>query len=67
MELLDRKEPYWLNDDQTHQLMASNRQFQIRTPEELFFEECFGIPERDETSAKTCNPNLHVIINHSPI
>jgi hypothetical protein len=46
--LLDQREPYWLNDEQTHQLMESNRQFQMLTPEEMFFYECFGIPERDE-------------------
>ena len=48
MALIDQDVPHWLNDQQTRQLMASNRQFQMRTPEELFFTECFTIPERDE-------------------
>ena len=62
MELLDRKEPYWLNDDQTRQLMTSNRQFQMRTPEELFFEECFGIPEREEDGQYMTTAHIFSII-----
>lgn len=62
MELLDRKEPYWLNDDQTRQLMASNRQFQMRSPEELFFEECFGIPEREEDGQYMTTAHIFSII-----
>ena len=48
VDLIDQQEPHWLNDEQTRQLMDSNRQFQMRSPEELFFDECFGIPEREE-------------------
>ena len=48
MWLLDHKEPHWLNDEQTRQLIDSNRQFQMLSPEEMFFHECFDIPERDE-------------------
>ena len=48
VDLIDQHEPHWLNDEQTRQLMDSNRQFQMRSPEELFFDECFGIPEREE-------------------
>ena len=48
LELIDRNEPYWLDEQQTKELMASNRQFQMRSPEEMFFDECFAIPESEE-------------------
>ena len=44
MTLLDQKEPYWLDEEQTKLVMESNRQFQLRLPEEYFFHECFRLP-----------------------
>ena len=46
--LLDSGETYWLDEEQTRLVMESNRQFQLRTPEEMFFREYFTIPEGDE-------------------
>ena len=46
--LLEQGEPTWLDDKQTQILMESNRQFQLRSPEEMFFWECFRIPEHEE-------------------
>lgn len=48
LELIDQNEPYWLDEQQTKELMESNRQFQMRSPEEIFFDECFAIPEHEE-------------------
>jgi len=39
--LINQGEPYWLDDQQTKLVMESNRQFQLRSPEEVFFHECF--------------------------
>lgn len=39
--LLDQNVPSWLDTEQTQLLMLSNRQFQLCTPEETFFNECF--------------------------
>ena len=46
--LLDQGEPTWLDEEQTRLLMESNSQFQLRSSEELFFWECFRIPEKEE-------------------
>ena len=43
MALLDQGEPYWLDEKQTRLVMESNRQFQLRSPEESFFHECFKL------------------------
>ena len=48
MALLEQCVPYWLDDEQTQCVMASNRQFQLRMPEELYFHECFSIPSDKE-------------------
>ena len=48
MALLEQGVPYWLDDEQTQRVMASNRQFQLRLPEELYFHECFAIPSDKE-------------------
>ena len=45
--LIEQNEPYWLDDRQTQEVMESNRQFRRSTPEEMFFEECFRIPEHE--------------------
>ena len=42
MTLLDQQVPSWLDAEQTRQLMLSNQQFQLRSPEELYFSECFA-------------------------
>ena len=39
--LLERDEPYWLDEEQTRKVMESNRQFQLRSSEEMYFAECF--------------------------
>ena len=48
--LLEQGEPYWLDEEQTRMVMESNRQFQLRSPEELFFNECFAIAPADSTA-----------------
>lgn len=45
--LIDQNEPYWMDEKQTLEVMESNRQFKLRSPEEMFFEECFRIPEHE--------------------
>ena len=42
LALLEQGEPYWLDAEQTRMVMESNRQFQLRSPEELYFSECFA-------------------------
>ena len=49
LALLEQGVPYWLDDEQTKAVMASNRQFQQLSPEELYFHECFSIPADGET------------------
>ena len=49
--LLDQNVPSWLDAKQTLQLMESNRQFQLRSPEESFFYECFK-PTADEAEGE---------------
>ncbi len=44
MALLNQGEPFWFDEEQTRLVMESNRRFQQRSPEELFFYECFAIP-----------------------
>ena len=46
--LLDRGESYWMDEEQTRLVMESNRQFQMRTPEEIYFHDLFTIPKGDE-------------------
>lgn len=48
--LLEQGEPYWLDEEQTRMVMESNRQFQLRSPEELFFNECFAVAPADSTA-----------------
>ena len=45
--LLEQGEPYWLDEEQTRMVMESNRQFQLRSPEEIFFNECFKPAESE--------------------
>ena len=47
MALLDQGELCWLDEHETRLVMESNRQFQLRSPEEIFFNECFAIAESE--------------------
>lgn len=38
---LDQYEPYYFNDEQTQQILESNRQFQLLTPAEQYFNDLF--------------------------
>ena len=46
--LIERGEPYWLDEEQTRLVMESNRQFQVRRPEEIVFHELFVMPASEE-------------------
>ena len=43
VKLLDDGERYWLDEEQTLEVMRSNEQFQMRSPEQIYFDECFRI------------------------
>ena len=45
LALLDQGVPYWLDEEQTRMVMQSNLQFQLRSPEETYFFECFAIAD----------------------
>lgn len=45
--LIEQKVPSWLDAGQTRQLMLSNQQFQLRSPEDMYFNECFTIPDHE--------------------
>ena len=47
MVLLEQEEPYWFDAKQTQLVMLSNRQFQLHSPEELYFSECFTLPDKE--------------------
>ena len=46
--LLRQGVPHWLDEEQTQQVVEWNRQFQHRTPEEMYFAECFEIVENEK-------------------
>ena len=46
--LINQGERYWLNDQEVREIMAHNRQFQVRSPAEQYFHESFRIPKADE-------------------
>ena len=48
---LDHHEPYYFNDEQTQQILESNRQFQQLTPVEQYFNDCFE-PAESEADGK---------------
>jgi len=48
---LDHHELYYFNDDQTQQILESNRQFQQLTPAEQYFNDCFE-PATSENDGK---------------
>jgi predicted P-loop ATPase len=41
--LINRGEQYWFDDTEVREIMAHNRQFQIQSPAEQWFYECFDI------------------------
>ena len=45
LALLDQGVSYWLDEEQTRMVMKSNLQFQLRSPEETYFFECFALPD----------------------
>ena len=49
--LLSQGVPHWLDEEQTLKVMEMNRMFQLRTPEEMYFSECFDIAA-DEREGK---------------
>lgn len=60
--LLDQGVPSWLNAEQTRLLMESNHQFQLRSPEDTFFQECFKpATSEDEGEWMTTGTILHHI------
>lgn len=48
---LDHHEPYYFDDEQTQQILKSNRQFQQLTPAEQYFNDCFE-PATSESDGK---------------
>lgn len=48
---LDHHEPYYFNDEQTQQILESNRQFQQLNPAEQYFNDCFE-PAASESDGK---------------
>lgn len=47
LALLEKGVPYWLDDEQTRLVMESNRQYQMRSPEELYFHDLFDITDNE--------------------
>ena len=60
--LLDRGEPYWMDEEQTRLVMESNRQFQMRTPEEIYFHDLFTIPKSDEEGRWMSTSDIFLLI-----
>lgn len=48
LQALDNREPYYFNDEQTQQILESNRQFQQLTPAEQYFNDSFEAAESEE-------------------
>ena len=64
--LLDQREPYWLDEEQTRLVMESNRQFQLRSPEEMYFYECFDIADNEQEGQwMTTAAILHRLKQHA--
>lgn len=40
---IEQGERYWFNDQEVREIMAHNRQFQVKPPTEQWFNECFAI------------------------
>lgn len=60
--LLDKKEPYWLDEQQTRLVMESNMKFQMRSPEEMYFAECFEIPTTEKDGQWMTAAAIHQVI-----
>lgn len=45
---LDKRIPYYFNEEQTQEIIASNRRFQQQTPAEQYFYECFEPAQNEE-------------------
>lgn len=60
--LLDKKEPYWLDEQQTRLVMESNMKFQMRSPEEMYFAECFDIPDIEKDGQWMTAAAIHQVI-----
>ena len=43
LDALDHHETYFFNEEQTYEIMESNRQYQQHTPAEQFFNDCFEV------------------------
>lgn len=48
MALLDKDEQYWLDEQETKLVMESNQRFQLRSPEEVIFHECFRLTDNED-------------------
>ena len=48
LQAIDNREPYFFNDEQTLEIMASNREFLQLTPAEQYFNDCFEIATSEE-------------------
>ena len=62
LALLEQGVPYWLDDEQTKAVMASNRQFQQLSPEELYFHECFSIPDDGENGQFMTSTEIFAVV-----
>lgn len=60
--LLDKKEPYWLDEQQTRLVMESNMKSQMRSPEEMYFAECFDIPDIEKDGQWMTAAAIHQVI-----
>ena len=47
LDALDHHEPHFFNEEQTQEIIESNRRYQQRTPAEQYFNDCFEVA-RDE-------------------
>ncbi len=53
--LINRGEQYWFDDQEVREIMAHNRQFQVKSPAEQWFNECFDIAaDESEGQWLTC-------------
>ena len=60
--LLDQKEHYWLDEQQTRLVMESNKKFQLRFPEEMYFAEYFEIPTTEKDGQWMTAAAIHQVI-----
>ena len=48
LDALDHHEPHFFNEEQTQEIIESNRQFQQQTPAEQYFNDCFEIAKDEK-------------------